>query len=339
MPRRRVVRWFAWVCGGIVGLCLVGVVCFMAGFVLLSHIVHPREVVVPSVYGMTEAEAIKTLVRAGLTVHPDIEQQESEVLEEGLVLQQSPRPNILAREGRRVRLTVSKGAKRIMIPNLVGVEERAIESSLEHLDLHVGHRAAVYHETAAPGVIIAQNPPPGEALVYGKSVSILVSMGRRPTAYVMPDRIGTPIEDAQREFSEAGFSVVIDRQEVSSPDDWGRVLDQNPPPGGKLLEGGEVVFTVGVRELQAERVQRITIPVPRSASGKFVTVAVYEISGGKPGDPETFRVPVDGSGNDLQLSIPFAGKLMVEVYDGAVEGGALLYKRTFEPSVGSPGEQ
>jgi beta-lactam-binding protein with PASTA domain len=217
-----------------------------------------------------------------------------------------------------------------MIPELVGSEESAIELSLQHLDLRVGQRAALYHETAAPGVIIAQSPPPGEALLYGKSVSILVSLGPRPKAYVMPNRIGSNIQRTEREFKEMGFSVVVDRQEVSAPEDWDRIVDQDPPSGAKLVQGSEVVFTVGVRQVAPEQAHRLNIPVPDSATGKFVTVAIYDASGGRTGDPQTFKVPVSGASDEIALSIPFKGKVIIEVYDGAVEGGALLYRKTFE---------
>lgn len=332
MSRESLVRWLVRVTVCLVGLCVLGGMGFLGGFFLLSSIVHTREVSVPSVYGYKEAEAIKELVRAGLAVHPDIEEQESEVLEAGLVIEQSPRPYIRVKEGRRIRLTVSRGAKRIMIPDLVGSEEGAVLPRLEHLGLEVGDRAAVYHETVEPGVIIAQNPPPGEALLYGKSVSILVSLGPRPRTYVMPNRIETDIQETEQEFKGMGFSVVVDRQEVSGPEDWDRILDQDPPPGAKLVQGSEVVFTVGARRVEPERVQRLDIPVPDSATGKFITVAVYETTDGRTGAPQTFKVPVTGASDEITLSIPFKGKVIIEMYDGALEGGALLYRNTFEPS-------
>lgn len=330
MARGLFVRWLLWGTGCLVGLGLLGSAAFLGGFALLSSIVRTPEVVVPSVYGRPEAEAIKTLVQSGLAIHFPIEYQESEQVEDGFVMEQSPRPHIRVKEGRRIRLTVSRGAKRIVIPNLVGSEESAILPGLQHVTLEVGQRATVYHETVEPGVIIAQSPPPGEALHYGKLISILVSLGPRPKAYVMPNKIGGDIEETKQEFIEMGFSVEVDRQEVSAPEDWDRILDQDPTPGAKLIEGSEVVFTVGARQVKPERVRALNIPIPESVTGKFVTVAVYEISDGRAGMPQTFKVPVTGASDEIRLSIPFQGKIVIRMYDGAVEGGTLLYSNTFQ---------
>jgi len=332
MVGRFLIRWLTWGIGCLLVAGLLGVAAFFGGYALLSHVVHKPEVIVPPVHGMPEAEAIKTLVSHGLAIHFPIERQQSDQYEEGLVIEQSPRPNIKVREGRKIRITVSEGARLVMIPDLVGSDETSVYPVLNHLGLDVGERAVLYDDRVEPGIIIAQNPPTGEVLHFGKFVSILVSLGPRPEVYVMPNKIGSPSAAAVREFEEMGFSVVLDRQQVASPEDWDRVIDQDPPSGSKLPEGSEITFKVGAREIEPERPQWIEFRyvIPDDVTSRSVTVAVTDLRENKEGEPQIVRVPVPGPGQEIRVPLPFVGRMRVEVYDGAAESGTLLHSEVID---------
>ncbi len=332
MAGRFFIRSFLWGAGCLVSVCVLGVVAFFGGYALLNHIVHKPEVIVPSVYGKSEAEAIRTLVSHGLAIHFPIERQQSDQYREGLVIEQSPRPNIKVKEGRKIRLTVSEGARLVMIPDLVGSDEASIYPALNHLGLDVGNRAVMYHDRVEPGVIIAQNPPTGEVLHFGRFVSILVSLGPRPEVYVMPNKIGSPGAAAVKELQDLGFSVVVDRQQVASPEDWDRVIDQDPSSGAKLVEGSEITLKIGAREVKPEEPRWIEFRyvIPDDVTSQSVTVSVTDLTDDEEGEPQIVRVPVPGPGQEIRVPLPYRGKMRVEVYDGAVESGTLLHSQVID---------
>ncbi|MFH1741603.1 MAG: PASTA domain-containing protein [bacterium] len=326
----------AWGTGCLVGLCLLGALAFVGGYAFLASIVHAPEVLVPSVYGIKEAEAIKDLVEAGLSIQMPIEERESDQREEGLVIEQSPRPGIKVKQGRKIRLTISKGATRILIPNLVANKEEEILPRLPHWELELGQRAVVYHNSVEPGVIIAQYPPPGDALHFGKLISILVSLGPRPQIYVMPNRIGKDITKTEGEFRGMGFTVVVDWQKVDTQEDWNRIIDQDPAPGSRLIGGSEIVFIAGTQYEKTKRTYwfPFRFVLPETVTSQFVIVSISEVTGEKKEQRQTFKVPVEN--HEIRLPIQIEQKALVEVYDGAVEGGELLYRNTIEAPPENP---
>ena len=334
MARGFFVRMLTWGTGCLVAVGLLGALAFVGGYAILSAIVRTPEVTVPSVYGKNETEAIKTLAAAGLSIEVPIEYQESDQYIEGTVIEQSPRSGIRVKEGRKVRLTVSKGARRIQIPNLVGSREEEIFPVLQHWDLAVGQRAAIYHPQIEPGIVIAQQPAPGEALHYGKDVAILVSLGPRPKSYVMPDRIGTTVQETQRLLEQMGFRVTVDWEKVESSENWDRVLDHFPGPGSKLTEGSEVTLTVGSKSDAEEGISWLPFRylLPRTVGGEYIILSITELSGDKNAAPQTIKVPIEGPGSEISVPVPCRKQVSIEVYDGAAESGKLIYKTTLNAS-------
>ncbi|HPA44263.1 MAG TPA: PASTA domain-containing protein [bacterium] len=334
MARSFFIRTLTWGTGCLVAICLLGTLTFVGGYAIVSAIVHTPEVTVPSVYGKNETEAIKILATAGLFIEVPIEYQESEQWVEGMVIEQSPRSGIRVKEGRKIRLTVSKGARRILIPNLVGSQEEEIYPVLQHWDLAAGQRAAIYHPQLEPGVVIAQQPAPGEALHYGKDVAILVSLGPRPKSYVMPNRIETTVQETQRLLEQMGFQVTVDWEKVESSENWDRVLDHFPAPGSKLTEGSEIILTVGSENEKEEQISWLPFRylLPNTVGGEYVILSITELSGNKNTAPQTIKVPIEGPGYELSVPVPCRKQVNVEVYDGAAESGKLIYKTTLNAS-------
>ncbi len=132
------------------------------------------EMRMPDVEGMTEAEAVNTLNRQGITM---ITAASSTVLDPtrvGTVLVQSPAAGLLITPETSVSLQIGGEVENIIVPNVVGVAEATAESQLENVGLEV----KVVEQASSvvdPGIVISQSPAAGQPAQKGSTVTIVVS--------------------------------------------------------------------------------------------------------------------------------------------------------------------
>lgn len=94
------------------------------------------------------------------------------------------------------------------------------------------------------GTVVGQSPAGGSRVPLGSLVTVLVSNGKPPTAWV-PNVIGLSQADAEALLAERGLVASVDTREVSDPSLEGVVIDQSPPPRTRVEEGTTVRITVG----------------------------------------------------------------------------------------------
>ena len=105
-------------------------------------------------------------------------------------------------------------------------------------------------DSAEPkGIVIAQTPGGGASAELGSLVTIQVSSGV-PAKVKMPDVTGMSRADAKSALEAAGFVVEVVEKHVSDPHNVDLVLDQDPRPDTKALQGTTVTITVGTDEEQ-----------------------------------------------------------------------------------------
>ena len=158
---------------------------------------EPNVVDVPSVVGLSEADARTALEEAGLAVA--VQQAPSSNVAEGLVASQSVTGEV--QSGTTVTITVSTGPELVAVPNVVGSNVDDAAGRLSGLGLRV---TVTEQENEAPeGQVLSQNPTGGEVEV-GSTVALVVSSGPpepepepepEPTTPVDPDpEPTTPVE-------------------------------------------------------------------------------------------------------------------------------------------------
>jgi len=94
------------------------------------------------------------------------------------------------------------------------------------------------------GNVIASSPRPGTQLAGRSTVDLLVSKGPAPRLLVMPDLRGHDPDEAAAYLEAAGFEV-HQRTWPGRSSEWVRVVDQTPPPGHPIEEGGTVELILG----------------------------------------------------------------------------------------------
>ena len=233
-------------------------------WVMLTRTVGTR--MVPAVKGLAEEEASRVIDNADLD--PVVERNYTKLYAAGQVYEQLPAPNTKVREGRRVKLLVSLGPARAIMPDLRGLSLTDAKNRLRSVGVEQNVRGGLTldmisrtaHATIPPDHVISHFPPAGQEVIIADKVQLLVSTGPPKAAAIVPDVVGLAQSDAEARLAEAGLVVQRVSKELSSTDP-DRVLRVVPPAGTPLTTGDWVTLVISVSR------------VPRS-SGKVRTVLI-----------------------------------------------------------------
>lgn len=190
------------------------VVMLLIAAALLSAIttmhfaIHGAEVKVPTLKGMTVAEARSQAAGMGLNLDVDNRYYSADVAA-GHILSQSPAPGSVVRREWHVRVAESLGSQKVDVPDTLGTDARVAAIRLRRAGLEVGVTARLPFTGAEDGTVLAQDPPAHSQGIAQPSVNILVAApaNSAPDGYVMPDLIGVPVITAQQILTRIGLKV------------------------------------------------------------------------------------------------------------------------------------
>jgi beta-lactam-binding protein with PASTA domain len=184
-------------------------VALISAFIAMRLAIHGREAVVPTLTGLSVADASKSAGSKGLRVTLENRFYSSDV-PAGRILAQDPEPGSRVRREWPVRITESLGTQSVNIPDLTGESERAATVSIRRLSLDLG-TVAHLAIPGEPDVVLTQTPPVNSAGVDGPRVSLLVSDPEDPqaSAYVMPSLANLTYAAAAERAAAAGLHLVV----------------------------------------------------------------------------------------------------------------------------------
>jgi len=252
--RRPLVNFFQ-----IASLVMILIAVGMGAAILTMHFaIHGTEVQVPSLKGMTVAEARSQTSGLGLNLEVDNRYYSSDVAP-GHILTQSPPPGTVVRREWRVRVAESLGPQKVEVPDTVGADERVAALKLRRVGLSVGATAHMPYAGAEEGTVLAQDPPAHAQGIAGPSINLLVAApaDETPDGFVMPDFTGVPIVAAQTTLARVGLSgppptfVDVHVPDIGGantppkpPVTPGSVIAQQPLPGARVDQNTAVKLTV-----------------------------------------------------------------------------------------------
>ena len=239
-------------------LLLLIAVALLAAITTMHFAIHGAEVQVPSLKGMTVAEARSETAGLGLNLDVDNRYYSGDVAP-GHILSQSPEPGTVVRREWKVRVAESLGPQKVDVPEAVGLQQRIAELELQRAGLEVGSTARLPYANAAEGTVLAQDPPAHAQDIAQPSVNLLVAAPDDETVdgYVMPDLTGLPVVSAQSALIKAGIKtatpvyVSVPVAPVGSgsalpvlPIKPGAVIAQSPAVGARVDQSTMVRLTV-----------------------------------------------------------------------------------------------
>ncbi|MFF0410009.1 Stk1 family PASTA domain-containing Ser/Thr kinase [Kitasatospora sp. NPDC004745] len=177
---------------------------------------------VPGVLGKDRAEAQRILDKEGM--HGRFVEAFSESVPAGQVIATDPGVGARARKSDTVTVTVSKGPKRIAVPDVTGKPAGQAAEALAAAQLTRGGVTETYDDTVPEGAVISSSPAAGQLLQENAAVSLVVSKGMVP----VPDVTGMSKDDAAKTLQAAGFTMQTTGVNLFGT---GKVSGQSPAAG------------------------------------------------------------------------------------------------------------
>ena len=215
-------------------LLLIGLV--FGGFRLLNI----GKISVPSLVGMSQTEASKSLEPLGLDLEI-IEEVFSEDIPKGRIIASKPGGGGKISPDKKVGLILSKGQERILIPRLNGLTPDVASAQLSSLGLTVGEINEIFDMKIAAGYVIATEPKETMAVKRKTIVDLIVSKGVEQIS--LQSYVGKGGEQALSELTEMGFDVDA-AYKFSDSVFKGQVISQSPEKMESIGKGSKIDLTI-----------------------------------------------------------------------------------------------
>ena len=216
-------------------------------------------IVVPSVVGASLDEANAALTPLGLTSKVS-EKRFDEDIAAGKILESDPSGGGKIDAGGEVKLVISKGQERYVIPVLTGLTPEVAIKTLTNQPLKSAGIIEEFNSTIPKGLVISSNPSNGQSVKRDTPVTILVSKGIEEVA--LTTYVQQSGDQAQVELTEAGFNVESSFA-YSETIAAGAVISQTPaglvsaPKGSTITlvvsKGSKFVFIPNVYSIETCR--------------------------------------------------------------------------------------
>ncbi len=206
----------------------------MDKIVMPLYVQHGKEYELIDVRNMISLEAEKILNNEGYLVEV-VDSVQNLNIPLNTVIEQFPKPGTKVKNGRVVRLVVSKGESYFDMPNLVGKVYKAARLEVERRGLVLDTIHYEYSWDKPKDVITGQSLLPGERVSTNSLIELYVSYGPPEKKYKVPDLFGKNLEIAKRDIRKSGFKVGTIRHFPNNDLTPFTVIGQEPK-AGKLFE-------------------------------------------------------------------------------------------------------
>ncbi|MFC4561518.1 Stk1 family PASTA domain-containing Ser/Thr kinase [Nocardiopsis mangrovi] len=193
---------------------------------------------VPDVIGLDEETAADVLADSGLRMEVDDRGIFSDAADEGEVAGADPEVDDRIEPDGTVTVFLSRGPQTIAMPEVVGLSADDARDTLEGAGFSDIELEEASSEDEPVGAVVSSDPEPGSDADRAASVTLTLSTG-----FGAPDVEGRTEEEATQALRDRGLGVDI-AQEPSDDVEAGRVISQDPGPGGNVGRGDAVTLTV-----------------------------------------------------------------------------------------------
>ena len=205
--------------------------------------ISQKEVYMPNLVGHSEEEAEKIL--QGLDLTMQVEQENSDEVEKGMVISQKEEVDTVVPRFSKVTVVVSAGSDKVDISEL-GLSGMTLETAIrllegKNLKADVQEEAS---EDVTPGTIIRYEPEDKVAL--GSTVILYVSTGPEEEFVPVPNLYGKTDAEAAALLSASGLVAGEVTKEYDSTVSAGHVISQGVEAGTQVAPGDTVDYTLSL---------------------------------------------------------------------------------------------
>ncbi len=212
---------------------------------------------VPDVVGYDIDAAEEALEEAHLEYK--ITYEESNDIEENIVMEQSIEAGESVARSSTVTLVVSAGKEAVTVPDVVGLSEEEASEQLE-AEGFVVKITRENSDTVEVGIVISTDPDGGDSVPYGTTIEVVSSYGA-DSVVTVPDVVGLTEEEAEALLNENMLSMKVNYIYDDDVEE-GVVISQDVEAGEKLDVSAENVNTTVVVNVSKGKDYSKTITTP-----------------------------------------------------------------------------
>jgi len=218
-------------------------VALVSAITTIRLTIHGRQVTTPNLVGVPLDNAQR--IASGLGLDLKIEDKIfNDQFKANQIVSQIPPRGTRVKLGQHIHVLVSLGPPRVKVPALVGDTVRAAQITAVQRGLTVGDVATVHAAGSVTDDILAQDPPPAKTDVQSPAVNLLVSLGETPAAFLCPNFVGRPLEEARRVLEKDGFKIGQVTPVPSATAAVNTILSQTPQAGSKIERETTFAFQI-----------------------------------------------------------------------------------------------
>ncbi|MFP5288159.1 MAG: PASTA domain-containing protein [Thermoanaerobaculia bacterium] len=223
----------------------------LAAYTSFSLFVRSGVTTVPKVEGLSRAEAATLLADQGLQLRGvDGEGRYDDKVPVGHIARQTPDPRTLVKRGSGVTVVLSKGPRRVDVPELAGKSLTDAQFALSGAGLALGQILGVFgREESTPGSVLEQDPEPRSAIAPSTPVDLFLVVAVPRKRFVMPDLVYRDYELVRPWFERGGFrfgNVKYERYEGVAA---GTILRQFPQAGHPVTQEEAISLVVATADI------------------------------------------------------------------------------------------
>ena len=133
------------------------------------------------------------------------------------------------------------GGREIECPSFLNDTVKQAQKAAAEYDLKIKEGEPVVSDTVEKGLIVSQEPEPGEKIKTGSTVVVHVSKGRGDGS--VPNLVGKDQSQAKDILEAAGFKLgSVNTSSSQRP--YGEIIDQDPAGGSEAEKGSAVNITI-----------------------------------------------------------------------------------------------
>jgi serine/threonine-protein kinase len=228
---------------GLLAFAFFALAGISAYFTLTYFITSEANTVVPNLSGKHVVTALELLSDLSLNTKVRGMQYSSDVPIHH-VISQDPQPGFEIKPGRDVRITLSKGPESVVAPSLKGLTLSQANIVLDENGLSAGNVSHVYRDQSSDGAIISQTPVPGKTIHREQTVDLLISRGKRPHDFMMPNLSGLSIDEAIRRMERLQLALGSVDSVVLPGHPSDEIVGQSPSAGHRVVAEDHVDLTI-----------------------------------------------------------------------------------------------
>lgn len=216
---------------------LIIFICFFTFNIFLKTYFNKSFYSLPNLVGMNleQVGKIETIDKVNVIVAGN----DFSNLPAGTIFKQNPVPEKVVKEGRTVRVWLSKGKDDYTMPDFTN--KNLIEVSAKLQEEGVKIKKVSYTSSNLPyNTVLATTPSIGQSTQKNKGVSLLLSNSNSVASVEVPDTIGFTFEEANNELISKGLIVGNMREKVVPDLEKGIVIETThigeTVPAGTIID-------------------------------------------------------------------------------------------------------